>query len=179
MDASGSLGDRLEWGQRLVKRIISGLNFNGGRSRVGLVTFQNGEKVQFHLKKYDKEEDILNAVSFARRDNVKGTNTASALSTMRREMFTSSQGDRSGANDVAIVISDGQSNINRQGVIREADAARREGIRVLAVGVGTEINREEIEGIANSPTNDNVNFISRESQIRSVADRILDQLCRR
>ena len=177
MDASGSVGNSLEWEQRLAKTIVMGLNLNNDRMRVGLITFQANQKVQFYLNKFSLQAQITNSMMFARDSKITGTNTASALGAMRREMFSSSQGDRRGVDNIAIVMTDGQSNINRRQTLPEAEAAKRAGIRVIAVGIGNEINRAEVRGMASDPESRNTYYVSDQNQIDRIADRIIEQLC--
>ncbi len=62
------------------------------------------------------------------------TNTAEGLTEMRRNMFTPLNGDRSGDPNIAIVITDGRSNIDRFKTIPAAEDAKGSGIDIFAVG---------------------------------------------
>ena len=62
------------------------------------------------------------------------TYTADGLTEMRKNMFTPLNGDRSGDPNIAIVITDGRSNIDRFKTIPAADDAKRSGIDIFAVG---------------------------------------------
>ena len=56
---------------------------------------------------------------------VKGrTNTAEALLYIRTEMFTALNGDRQDVPNFAVVITDGESNINEERTLPEAIEAR-------------------------------------------------------
>ena len=52
------------------------------------------------------------------------TNTADGLRMMKDEMFIPSNGDREGARNVAIIFTDGNSNVNEDNTIPEAIAVR-------------------------------------------------------
>lgn len=60
---------------------------------------------------------------------------------MREQMFTVANGDRAAAPDIAIVVTDGESNIDRQYTIPYAQQAHREGIHMFAIGIGDEVDR--------------------------------------
>ena len=45
-------------------------------------------------------------------------------------------GDRPGVPNVGLVLTDGESNVNKEDTIPEANAARQEGIILFAVGIG-------------------------------------------
>ena len=153
-----------------------GLNFEGGRTRVGTVTYQRKEKLRFHLNEYNSKEEVLNAIAFD-QDGSLGTFTSSAITVMIDDMFKSRRGDRTGVDNVGLVITDGRSNIQERNTITEADRAKDDDILMMAVGVGKRVGTEEINGIASNPSSDNAFFMEDESELNRIADRILDQLC--
>ena len=59
---------------------------------------------------------------------------------MHEEMFTFANGDRPGVPNLGIVITDGVSTINKYDTIPQAYAARRDGIAMFAIGVGSEVS---------------------------------------
>ena len=176
-DASGSLASQLSLEVSLAKRIASSLNFASGRTRVGTVSFQADAKTRFYLNTFSTREDVVNSLDFVADSRIKGTNTAAALSGML-SMFTPDGGDRTGVPNTAIILTDGQSNINQENTIPEAQRAHRAGVHLLAVGVGTSVRRSEITGIASDPDASNTFYLQDDSQIAYVADRIIDELCR-
>lgn len=54
------------------------------------------------------------------------TNTADSLKSMREELFNPTRGDRPDAPNIAIILTDGVSNINSRRTIPEAEAARNQ-----------------------------------------------------
>ena len=52
------------------------------------------------------------------------TNTADSLKTMREQIFNPARGDRPDAPNIAIILTDGVSNINPRRTIPEAETAR-------------------------------------------------------
>ncbi len=54
---------------------------------------------------------------------------------------------------VAVVITDGQSNVNRSLTIPSALALRESGATVYSIGVGSMIDMDELVAIASSPRN--------------------------
>ena len=47
---------------------------------------------------------------------------------MRRELFSSGRGDRTGVDNIAILVTDGYSNVERHNTIPEAERAKDDGI---------------------------------------------------
>ena len=84
------------------------------------------------------------------------TNTADGLIRLRREVFVPEAGARSAdvaIPRVAVVITDGQSNVNASLTIPSALALREDKVTVYSVGVGNRINMNELRAIASSPEN--------------------------
>ena len=84
------------------------------------------------------------------------TNTADGLIRLRMEVFTTENGARTSDQAiprVAVVITDGKSNVNASLTIPAARALRKEGVTVFSVGVGLNIRSKELEEIASSPKN--------------------------
>ena len=55
------------------------------------------------------------------------THTSAALRRMRTRMFTKEHGDRENVQNIAIVLTDGISNVNHEATIKEARSAKRQG----------------------------------------------------
>ena len=75
---------------------------------------------------------------------------------LRTDVFTAEGGARStdvAIPRVAVVITDGRSNINASLTIPSALAVREEGATVYSIGVGSNIDMEELQAIASSPEN--------------------------
>ena len=118
---------------------------------------------------------ILNAIAYL--DEHGRTNTADAVKIARTQMFTASNGDRSGDDNIMIVITDGYSNVLSQNTIPEATTAKNNGIRLITVGLGQGANRGELEAMASNPVSENTHYLENESQLETVAGQILDRLC--
>ena len=82
-------------------------------------------------------------------------------------------GDRPNVPNVAIVITDGQSNYDHDLTIPDADIDKAAGITLFAVGVTDQINLVELDGIASLPTASHV-FTS--ADIIDITANILQEL---
>ena len=71
------------------------------------------------------------------------TNTASSLSLVQNDVLSVSAGDRSGVDNVVILMTDGNSNVQPENTSPAAQSLQRTGARVMVVGVGAseDINR--------------------------------------
>lgn len=116
------------------KELLMNADIDSGNVRVGIVMYSTEVNIQFHLNQYSSR-----AAMFEKIDNIEyipgNTNTAGGIQTMRRDMFTSVNGDRPNVRNVAVVMTDGVSNINSHNTLLEAENARqRDGIHIYAIG---------------------------------------------
>ena len=58
---------------------------------------------------------------------------------MHEKMFTVEKGDRPDAPNVAILLTDGESSVDKQFTLPQADQARSKGITIYSIGVGEQV----------------------------------------
>ena len=93
-----------------------------------------------------------------------------------RQMFSRQNGDRPRVRNMAIVITDGVSNINARRTIPEAEGARAEGIHIYVIGIGLTDTRE-IDGIASKPIEENRFTVQEFSELRAMRDKVFQSFC--
>ena len=131
-------------------KLVEGFNVGSGKTRFGFVTFSNWAENIFYLDSYDNIEDMKNAIVAI--SYVGGsTNTYAGLREMHNTQFVESKGDRPGIPNIAILITDGASNIESEQTIPEAEAAREDGILIFSIGVNAFDSEEEIKLVSSQP----------------------------
>merc|ERR1719367_2272180 len=153
LDASTSVtAPNFELMKKFVKDFILEADVDGGKVKVGMVVYSTADHVEFYMNDYASRAEVERAIDeiVYRQGN---TNTADGIATMRDELFASGNGERPGVPNVAIVVTDGQSNINRPRTIPEAEQARSQNIKIYAVGIGLK-DTSEIDGIASKPVDE-------------------------
>jgi len=84
------------------------------------------------------------------------TNTTSALNLLRRVVFQTSAGDRPGAPNVAVLVANGESTLDRDRVSTEAAACRDAGIVFVVVAADQSMtNSVELRSIVSPPADRN------------------------
>ena len=160
-----------------LKDFLFKANIDGGNVRVGVIIYSTEDYLQFHLNAYDNKFDLFIAI-----DDIPyrfgSTNTADALETMWSEMYTPQNGDRPDVPNVAIVVTDGVSNINSRRTIPEAERARAKGIHIYAIGIGL-TDTTELDGIASKPVEENRFSVQDFSQLRDLRSNVFNALCKR
>ena len=175
---SGSTDNHHDRTMELARHIVYGLDMTADRTHVSLMSYGDSARLHFNLNEYSDKESVLNAMYF--RPDEGHTNTAEALSKLADNVFRSSVGDRSGVQNIAILVTDGFSNINRQNTIPAAKYVKQRGIALYVVSVGDQIDMTEITGMAGETNQPSANYIyalRSSHDIESVADSITTKLC--
>ena len=158
-----------------LKDFLFKANIDDGNVRVGVIIYSTEDYLQFHLNAYNSKFDLFTAI-----DDIPyrfgSTNTADALETMWSEMYTPQNGDRPDVPNVAIVITDGVSNINSRRTIPEAEQARAKGIHIYAIGIGL-TDTTELDGIASKPVEENRFSVQDFSELRNLRSKVFTALC--
>ena len=160
-----------------IKDFLFNANVDDDNVCVGIIICSAEDYLQFHLNEYQDKLALFTAI-----DDIPyrygSTNTADALNTMRTQMYTAANGDRPGVPNVAIVITDGVSNINSRRTIPEAEQARAEGIHIYAIGIGL-TDTTELDGIASQPASENSFAVQEFSELRNLRDTLFSAFCPR
>ncbi|OWF42080.1 Collagen alpha-6(VI) chain [Mizuhopecten yessoensis] len=146
IDGSDSIQDQ-NW--REIKNFVSQLvtNFDVGRDaiHVGFVVYSSDVGDHIGLQPF-KPKNVLRTLSGILRQPKASTNTAKGIAYVRNEFKTRG---RAGVPKILIVITDGSSDNPRE-TRKQANIAKIEGIRVIAVGIGQTF-RDELRQIASRP----------------------------
>lgn len=94
---------------------------------------------------------------------------------MRTDVFQTSRGDRPTVRNVAVVISDGNSNVYQNNTIPEAVLAKSNGVTILSVVVTNAYNLQEMTSIATNSTY--VYLLPNSTYIASIVSAVVNQLC--
>jgi len=131
MDHSGSVGSA-NWAKSItfVKKVVEGLSIGPTETQVAIITFGAPAAVIFNLNMYDSKQSLLAAIDSLVYHGG-GNDIASSIQQMRVVCFTSANGDRSTAPNIAMVLTDGQDSTN---VANEVQLASHLKITFYAIG---------------------------------------------
>ena len=144
VDASGSVGQenfrkQVEFLQELAMSLSVASNI-----LIALETYSSDEIVYFHFSDFESKQNALNALSVPYLHGGT-TNTAAALTTARRSIFSATFGDRPRNDDVVLLLTDGWSD--RPGrTWQEAMDLRERGVHIIVVGIGSAVYDGELNG---------------------------------
>ncbi|WAR12942.1 CO6A6-like protein, partial [Mya arenaria] len=155
LDSSGSVGSpNFQTMKGFVHDMMNSFNIGPNAVQVGVDTFQTSVKAEFYMNTYQDRTSVQQAINnIAYHSGL--THTGEALRFMHTDSFSAAHGDRANVPNIAIVVTDGQSN-NPTLTAAEAKAARDAGITILAIGVGHGVERSELNEIASDPDSTHV-----------------------
>ena len=187
LDSSGSIRDNNpqdgsfdNWNLLLqfVANVISNLNIGEANTRVGIVKYSFQAENVFYLNTYYDKATMRNVVlgiSYMGSD----TNTQAGIREMHYTQFRPSNGDRSGVENFAIVITDGVSTISADRTIPEAEAARNDGIRIFTIGITDKVDEEELRLMSSQPQREGETYwrSASFSELTNIVDHLITETC--
>ena len=174
VDISGSLEQGYDIQQTFCEKMVQGLDFKYGRTRIAYVTFAGDAEVKFYLDQYSTERDISNALTITEVGYQ--TNIGRGIEKTWRDIYRKSRGDRNGVDNVVILLSDGKPTVAPALINIQARRARDSGIEIYTIAVGKNTNKDVLVQVASSPSEHYFEMFSR-SDVDNVVSDVLDKIC--
>ena len=183
IDSSGSIEDAApeNWNRLLafVNKIVDKRTISSSATQVGVVRYSTDVVNSFYLNTHNSKAAVMQAISNIPYEG-HSTNTAGGIRDMRTVQFTAVHGDRPGVPNVAIVITDGESIVNPQNTVPEAQSAHNAGITIYSIGVTQNVERDEVRDISSPPHIQNQNYFLSENfedGLNNILDKIFSDNC--
>ncbi|KAK2170566.1 hypothetical protein LSH36_2g14112 [Paralvinella palmiformis] len=159
-----------------VQRFGHNVNFGKEGTRIGVVSFGNRATVNIRLDQFGDVSAFEKAVhNIPYKDQ--NTNTASGLRALRTKLFTEINGDRPRVPNVAVVLTDGKSTWEANNTIPEATLLKEDGVKIFSIGIGSDINVDELNAIASNPTRPYVYQVESFSDLIVLIGVIVNSTC--
>jgi secreted protein with Ig-like and vWFA domain len=158
-----------------VKDMVRSFDIGPNKIRIGLETFSSRPYQEFQLNSHTDKASLLAALDKITYKSG-GTNTGDAINTMYSKMFTAPNGDRGNVPNIAIVLTDGNSN-NHPKTVKESNNAHKLGINVFSIGIGRGISKSELNDIASDPDSGHVMTISNFNQLQQIQGAFQAKTC--
>lgn len=160
--------------RKFMSNVLQDLVISSKGVRVGLITYSDKPRLEFFLNTHDNKIDVLRRI---KRLPYNGGNTftGAALKYAKSKMFTFEHGSRrdSGVQQIAIVITDGESHDNVSG---PALALRDSGVKVYAIGIKN-ASMKELQQIASNPPRKFVETIDDFVTLNSLESILAKKIC--
>ncbi|XP_025115701.1 uncharacterized protein LOC112577005 [Pomacea canaliculata] len=175
VDSSSSVGQEdFEHLEDFLKDLVMQLPVAPDQVQIGLVQFSSHPSLEFPLNMNPDRLSALKAI-----DTVQfmggGTNTGEAIEYTTKNVFSTQGGARIDVPRILMVVTDGNS-MDGARTLAAANQARQNNIGVIAVGVGSSINSEELSNIGQDPHN--VFQIGSYKDLQTLTTTILNSACR-
>ncbi|XP_068676816.1 uncharacterized protein [Montipora foliosa] len=151
-------------------------NFGPNGVRMGLITFSSGANIDIKLNQYSEKYGFMAAVRNVRQTGG-NTNTDQALNLARTRFFTLSNGARSGVSKMALVITDGSSTGGIDKLRAAVKELKRMKVNIIAIGVGPNFNRQELEIIASDPIASHAFFVPNAARLNNFLQTVAKFSC--
>jgi hypothetical protein len=149
----------------LTENIVMQADVESGNVRIALTVYTHEIFNEFLLDKYKTRSDMIEHINdLPTRSG--STNTGRALENLYTYVFKTSSGDRKKVQNVAIIITDGESD-DVTYTVEEANKAKLSGIHIIAVGIDIQ-ETSELYAIASSPKEENVFIVNDHNDLFDV-----------
>lgn len=174
LDGSWSVEDtNFELVKRWLVNITTGFNIGQKFTQVGVVQYSDDPVVEIPLGKHSSNIDLIKAMESI--EYMGGnTRTGTAIKYATDRLFGLSERGPSGISRIAVVLTDGKS---QDEVLKAAEAARKKGVILFAIGVGSETEEAELRDIANKPFSKYVFSVEDYKAISRIIQVIRQKLC--
>ncbi|XP_028434288.1 integrin alpha-2 isoform X2 [Perca flavescens] len=160
-----------------LKKLIPALDIGPKNTQVSVIQYAVDPKIQIRLNEYKTKATLIDATSRITQMYGQLTNTFHAIQYASQQGFHQSNGGRSGAVKVLVVVTDGESHDEdiRDKVIGDCErqGITRFGIAVLGYYTRNNINTDnlikEIKSIASLPTEKYFFNVSEEAALSTIA----------
>ncbi|XP_035462312.1 collagen alpha-1(XXI) chain isoform X3 [Scophthalmus maximus] len=174
LDGSWSVEDvNFEIVKRWLVNITTSFNIGQKFTQVGVVQYSDDPVLEIPLGKYSSTKDLIKVMESI--EYMGGnTRTGIAIKFATDKLFGLSERGPLGISRIAVVLTDGKS---QDEVMKAAEAARKKGVIVFAIGVGPETEEAELRDIANKPSSTYVFSVKDYKAISRIIQVIRQKLC--
>ncbi|KAL4229567.1 Collagen type VI alpha 3 [Mactra antiquata] len=159
--------------KQFVHEIVSHLNIGPIDSQVAMIEYSDIARVEWYLTDHMTSRDLQTAIS--QIPYVTGnTSTHAAFYLAHNSVLTPRHGDRPNAKDVIIVLTDGGTMIPDL-AISEAIHLHNDGVQIIPVGVGSNINQKEFQQYVHVGS---YYTVSQYQALHALVDTIVKDLCK-
>ena len=156
--------------------VVSRFEVGFNKVRFGLVVYSNKATVVLKLKEEHTAEGV-----FKRIDSLPFmelyTNTSGGLYLANHVIFRRENGDRPHIKNIAILLTDGNANIDADLTEPYAKEAKSHGVKMIVIGVTDKVYRQELEEIASQPLKYTVFHLSKIEALSLALNTIVGETC--
>ncbi|CAC5378859.1 COL6A [Mytilus coruscus] len=174
VDSSGSVGSiNFNKEKEFINNSLSQFIIGYNDALVGVVTFSTIPREQFKLNAFLDKAALIYAIT--KIPYLTGnTHTAEAINFVNSHMFIPSSGDRADAQNVLVVLTDGQSSDPAK-TLQEVNRLKQRNTVVIAVGIGSGVSKSELNAMVSDPSY--VLFVNDFDALKQIHDVVHSVAC--
>jgi len=183
VDSSGSINykDARNWDitKEFLVNVTGMFTIGPDNIQVAFVLFSTDATVEWGLTRYQDQASLVSAIQNVRYIGDE-TNLNDALYLTRTRVFAPGQGTRSGALKAAIILTDGEDNVPREGTsltLQNATACKNDSIRLIAIGVSDEVEEPRLRQIVSPPASTHYYPVNDFRALRSIVNELTPVVC--
>ena len=150
-------------------------------TRVALIRYHATATIMFSFNTYVKKQDVLKAIGEIPYEPGGSTRTDLALLEAQRNLFGNpDNGVRAiefGVPRVLVLLTDGRATSGTASVIEPSTMLRRDGVNIFVIGIGKNINENELNIIASDPDADHVVSSGSFTEVNAMVQNIREASC--
>ena len=152
LDSSASITRIWPEMRNFVINIINRIDIGPQNVRVGMVQFSDTAEVEISLGQFDNKNELVNAIS--RVQPISSNTNLRAAMEVTAEQFEKIGADRSGANDIVIILTDAGSTAPNQATERAISRLKQtgEGVYMIPIGVSDDVDLVLLQKLVNNPS---------------------------
>jgi len=150
LDATNSVG-RINFNisKKFVLALVNSMTISPEASHLGLIVYNIHAHITVGFNEPEKQNPAVIKRILKATTKLKGrTFTDRALRLAGSDLFTPQGGDRPNKPDILVVLTDGKTNVASEPYETVLVPLQRKGVKVIAVGVGDNILKDELKRIA-------------------------------
>jgi len=141
-----------------------------------LIVYSSAAYVKLKLNEEDTADGIFKRIdSLPHLDG--HTNTAGGLYLANHVIFKPKNGDRPGVANIVILLTDGVSNIDTDKTVPYAEEAKRNGVKMITIGVSNNVDKKELKAIASQPHKYTIFHVSKLEALTLALEAVVGEAC--
>jgi len=172
LDGTGSVGaTNFERMKTFVQKMISDFELGPEATRIGVVVYSHRASLEISLDAFEDQESLQDAVAGIAYPGGY-TLTGAAIDYTTTFAFSTRNGARDGVRKVAVILTDG---VSYDDPAEPAQSMRKAAIITYAVGIGSNLDRDQLDVIAGVP--DNLFVLDDFSMLDNLRTTLPTQVC--
>ena len=152
LDSSSSITQLWPAMRNFVINIINRIDIGPQNVRVGMVQFSGDAEIEISLGQFENKNELVNAIS--RVTPRGGRSDIRDAMDVTAEQFEKIGADRSGANDIVIILTDAGDTSTNQVTERAINRLKQtgEGVYMIPIGVSDDVDLVLLQKLVNNPS---------------------------